>query len=236
MRRAGPPQPQDTPAPVQPRGRAWDGGARARGCRCPPSLAPRGASGTRGEQPPANFPRALEFRRPAATAALPACDTVPRRSRRIKCANFSPGASLPTPPPPGARCPARRSPGMVGTSHCLLQERGTGGISVPSLLAGFCRDGGGTPGRVTLPTAECHQPGAVAGRETFRASCEGSRSPRSLPCRCEETRWDQASWGPKDTAGVCTGADASVLGCTGALHGAQLRGLLLLQARCCRWP
>lgn len=132
------------------------------------------------------------------------------------------GTSLPTPPPWGS---LPSSPEPRNGWHQSLPAPGAGHrrdfcpIPAHRLLQRWRRD----TGRVTLPTAECHQPGAVSRREVFRASCEGSRSPRSLPCRCEETRWDQASWGPKDIAGVCTGPmhqrwDAPGL-CTGLSSG-----------------
>lgn len=123
-------------------------------------LAPGGAGGTSGEQPSANFPWALEFRCPALTAALPACDTVPRCSHRTGCANLCPSVGrwrgrscghVPACATPRAHClpclslTQQAAPLAPGTGYrsyiCAISE-----ISAPSLLTGSCRDERGTQG------------------------------------------------------------------------------------------
>lgn len=129
------------------------------GMRCPLSLcplAPGGAGGTSGEQPSANFPWALEFRCPALTAALPACDTVPLCSHRTGCANLSPsvgdlGARPCLCHPQGSHCLPRLSPTqqpapLASGAACRRDICPISAISAPSLLTGSCRDEGETQG------------------------------------------------------------------------------------------
>lgn len=140
----------------QPGGRQWDRGGGAWGCGvpCPCPLVPGGAGGTSGEQPSANFPWAREFRCPALTTALPACDTVLAAHTGLAVQTSAPawaagvgkalGMSLPVPPPGLTACWSE--PHSETSPACSRDSCPISGISTPSLLTGSCRNEGQTQG------------------------------------------------------------------------------------------
>lgn len=202
--------PQHDPAPRPSVGwRCWGSGLSP----VPPSLVPSGAGGARGE------------RCPALTAALPACDTF--LAARV-------GSNVPTAPSAARRpgwakprahpCAGHPCGSLPGTPRA---PRGSA-LSLPAPGAGHrrefcpvsCRDaGGGTQGRVTLPTAECHQAQGSVREGEVRGRPRGEPLPALAACNGEEMRWDQARWSPKDPCGGLHGADSGAGGAPGLCTG-----------------
>lgn len=109
---------------------------------------------------------------------------------------------------------------MVGTGHCLLRERDTGGISALSLLMASCRDGGGTQGRVILPTTKCHRALGSAWEEDVQGRLGGKPIATLAALQMQEKEMESGEMGPEEHSGGLHGADASVLGtCHGFARG-----------------
>lgn len=186
----------------------------------PPHPSPPGVPVVQGES--GLQPTSLEFRCPALTAALPACDTVPRRSHKIKCANFSPGSKggwggrkLQAHPCP--RWPRRSLPGTLEPQKWLALATACFGSGIrkgflPYLLMASCRDGGGTQGRVALPTTKCHRALGSAWEEDVQGRLGGKPIATLAALQMQEKETESGEMGPQEHSGGLHRADASVLG------------------------